>query len=98
MIWHADVCHQVKNIKNIENCERKYPMEEQIRAKLDELRGMLKADGGDLEVVGIEGTDVQLRLKGACAGCPHAMVTLKQGIERILKEQVDQSITVIQVN
>lgn len=69
-------------------------MEERIRAKLDELRSMLQADGGDLEVVSIEGGNVQLRLKGACACCPHAVMTLKQGIERILREQVDQSITV----
>ena len=69
-------------------------MEEQIRTKLDELRAMLQADGGDLEVVSIKGSDVQLSLKGACACCPHATMTLKQGIERALREEVDQSITV----
>jgi len=72
-------------------------MEERIRAKLEEMRGMLQADGGDLEVVSIEGEVVSLRLKGACGGCPHAMVTLKQGIERVLREQVDESITVERV-
>lgn len=72
-------------------------MEEQIRAKLEDMRGMLQADGGDLEVVSIEGATVNLRLKGACGGCPHAMVTLKQGIERVLREQVDESITVERV-
>ena len=72
-------------------------MEEKIRAKLGELRTMLQADGGDMEIVGIQGHDVQLKLKGACAGCPHAIVTLKHGIERILREQIDQSITVTQV-
>jgi len=69
-------------------------MEERIRAKLNELRSMLQADGGDMEVVRIEGSDVQLKLKGACAGCPHALVTLKQGIERVLRDQIDPSITV----
>ncbi len=72
-------------------------MEEQIKEKLEELRGMLQADGGDLELVSIDGTTVGLRLTGACGGCPHAMVTLKQGIERILKEQVDDSIVVERV-
>ena len=72
-------------------------MEAKIRAKLEELRGMLKADGGDLEVVGIDGSQVSLKLTGACGGCPHAALTLKQGIERVLREEVDASITVSQV-
>jgi Fe-S cluster biogenesis protein NfuA len=71
-------------------------MEAKIRAKLEELRNMLKADGGDLEVVTIEGNQVSLRLKGACAGCPHATQTLKQGIERVLKDAIDPAITVRQ--
>ena len=69
-------------------------MEEQIRAKLEDLRGMLQADGGDMEVVAIDGSTVTLRLKGACGGCPHATMTLKQGIERILREEIDETITV----
>lgn len=71
-------------------------MEEKIRAKLEEIRPMLQADGGDLEVATIEGTDVTLRLKGACGGCPHATMTIKQGIQRILREQVDENIVVEQ--
>ena len=72
-------------------------MEAKIRAKLEELRNMLKADGGDMDVVSIEGGQVSLRLKGACGCCPHATQTLKQGIERVLKEAVDSAITVLQV-
>jgi Fe-S cluster biogenesis protein NfuA len=72
-------------------------MEEKIRAKLEEVRGYLQADGGAMDVVSIEGTDVRLKLKGACGGCPHATMTIKQGIERILREQVDEKITVEQV-
>jgi Fe-S cluster biogenesis protein NfuA len=72
-------------------------MEEKIRAKLEEVRGYLQADGGDMDVVSIEGTDVRLKLKGACGGCPHATMTIKQGIERVLREQVDEKITVEQV-
>lgn len=69
-------------------------MEQQIREVLEELRGALQADGGDLEVVSIEGTDVKLRLKGACGCCPHAQMTLKNGIERILRERVNEEIVV----
>ena len=72
-------------------------MDEKIRAKLEELRGMLQADGGDLEVVAIEDKLVKLRLKGACGGCPHATMTIKQGIERILRESIDPAIVVERV-
>ena len=69
-------------------------MEEKIRAKLEEMRGMLQADGGDMDIVEVDGTTVRVRLKGACSGCPHAAITLKQGIERILQQQIDKAITV----
>ena len=72
-------------------------MEENIRAKLEELRGMLQADGGDLEVVAIADKVVKLRLQGACGGCPHATMTIKQGLERILRETVDPAIVVERV-
>lgn len=71
-------------------------MEAKIRAKLEELRKMLQADGGDMDVVSIAGSQVSLRLKGACGCCPHATQTLKQGIERVLRESVDPTITVSQ--
>jgi len=64
-------------------------MREQIQAALDIVRPQLQADGGDAEIVEI--TDdgiVKLRLKGACGGCPMSQMTLKMGIERILKEKV----------
>ena len=69
-------------------------LDKQIREKLEELRGALQQDGGDLEVVSIVGTKVTLRLKGACGCCPHAQMTLKNGIERILREQVNKEIVV----
>ena len=55
---------------------------------------MLQADGGDLELVSIDGKTVTLRLQGACGGCPHTTMTLKQGIERILRETIDPEIVV----
>jgi len=72
-------------------------MEQEIRTKLEEMRQYLQADGGDMDVVSIEDKQVNLRLKGACGGCPHATMTIKQGIQRILREQVDPEITVEQV-
>ncbi len=72
-------------------------MEEKIRARLEELRSYLQADGGDLEIVAIEGKTVKLALKGACGGCPHATMTIKDGIERILRDEIDAEITVERV-
>jgi len=72
-------------------------MDEKIKSKLEELRGMLQADGGDLELVELNGLNVKLRLKGACGACPHAAMTLKQGVERILREEVDKGIVVDRV-
>lgn len=72
-------------------------MEQKIRTKLEEMRKMLQADGGDMEIVAINGNNIQLRLTGACGGCPHATMTIKQGIERILREELAPDITVEQV-
>lgn len=72
-------------------------MTEKIQAKLEELRGMLQADGGDMDVVEIDGKNVKLRLRGACGCCPHATMTLKQGIERALRDSIDPEITVERV-
>ena len=69
---------------------------EKIKAKLDELRVGLQADGGDLELVKIEGKVVYLKLVGHCGSCPFAMMTLKQGIEAGLQE-IDPEITVERV-
>ena len=69
-----------------------------VRETLEELRPHLQADGGDLELVCIEedGT-VKVKLRGACAGCPGAMMTLQYGVERVLKEAVPSVTRVIPV-
>ncbi len=72
-------------------------MEDQIKAKLNELRTMLQADGGDLEVVRIDGKTVYLRLTGACGHCPHATMTIRNGLERILRETIDPDLVVERV-
>ena len=71
-------------------------MEEKIKAKLEEMRAGLQADGGDLELVKIDGKVVYLKLVGHCGSCPFAMMTLKQGIEAGLQE-IDPEITVERV-
>ena len=71
-------------------------MEEQIKERLEQLRVGLQNDGGDLELVKIEGKTVYLRLVGHCGSCPFAMMTLKQGIESALKE-IDPEIVVERV-
>ena len=55
---------------------------------LDQIRPDLQADGGDVELVEVDGGIVKVRLQGACASCPMSQVTLKDGIERLLKEKV----------
>ena len=55
---------------------------------LDEIRPMLQADGGDVEYVGMDGDIVQVRLTGACGGCPMSQITLKRGIETAVKQKV----------
>ncbi len=73
-------------------------MEQKIREKLEELRGYLQGHGGDLEIVDVDGKNVQLRLTGACAGCPHATMTIRNGIEAALRESIDSEISVEQVD
>ncbi len=66
-------------------------MKEKIEQALNKIRPALQADGGDVELVsvGSDGT-IKVRLKGACGGCPMSQMTLKMGIERILKKEVPE--------
>jgi Fe-S cluster biogenesis protein NfuA len=72
-------------------------MQEKVKDVLDKVRPYLVRDGGNVELVSIEGGIVKVKLIGACAGCPHSTMTLKNGIERILKEQVPEVKEVIAV-
>jgi len=64
-------------------------MEEQVRKAIEDVRPSLQADGGDVKFVGVtEDGVVSVQLQGACNGCPMAQLTLKQGIEKYLKETV----------
>lgn len=64
-------------------------MREQVQKALDKVRPGLQADGGDVELVDVsEDGVVKVRLTGACHGCPMSQMTLKMGIEKIIKQQV----------
>jgi Fe-S cluster biogenesis protein NfuA len=63
-------------------------MEAQIKTVLEKIRPSLQADGGDVEFVALEAGVVRVRLKGACVGCPMSQMTLKNGIEKLLKREV----------
>lgn len=64
-------------------------MKEKVAAVLEKIRPSLQADGGDVELVEVtEDGIVKVRLTGACSGCPMSTMTLKNGIERLLKQEV----------
>jgi Fe-S cluster biogenesis protein NfuA len=70
---------------------------ENIETVLDELRPYLMADGGNVELVEVEGPVVKVRLQGACGSCPSSTMTLKMGIERKLKDSIPEISEVEQV-
>ena len=69
--------------------EAEKTLNEQAKETLDAVRESLQSHGGDVELVGIDDDNtVKVRLQGACQGCPGAAMTMKNGIEKILKEKV----------
>lgn len=65
-------------------------IKKKVQSALAEIKPRIQADGGDIELVSIENTVVKVKLKGACSGCPMAAITLKQGVERLIKEKVPE--------
>ena len=65
-------------------------MREKVEEVLDKIRPQLEADGGNVELVEVSGGTVKVRLTGACAGCPLSTMTLKMGIEKILKQEIPE--------
>ena len=61
-----------------------------VEQVLDEMRPYLMADGGNVELVEIDGPVVKVRLQGACGSCPSSTMTLKMGIERRLREMIPE--------
>ena len=70
-------------------------MKEKVLAAIEDVRPSLQADGGDIELVSVDETGiVKVRLKGACHGCPMSQMTLKQGVEKYLKQTVPEVVSV----
>lgn len=72
-------------------------MKDKVQSVLDNIRPSLRADGGDVELVDVKDGIVSVKLKGACAGCPMSTMTLKNGIERILKQELSDIKEVVAV-
>ncbi len=72
-------------------------MREKVEKALKEIRPMLQADGGDVELVDVQDGIVKVRLRGACMGCPMATLTLQQGIKKVLMERVPEVKDVVAV-
>ena len=72
-------------------------MKEKINEALNKIRPSLQADGGDVELVDYIDGIVQVRLKGACSGCPMSTMTIKNGIENYLKQVIPEVKSVEQV-
>lgn len=74
-------------------------IEEKVKETIETIRSSLQSHGGDVELVGIDDDNtVNVRLQGACKGCPGAAMTMKMGIERILKERIPEVKQVVAVN
>lgn len=72
-------------------------MKEKVEEALGRIRPALQRDGGDVELVAVEDDVVKIRLTGACGGCPMSQMTLKMGIERILKKEIPEIKEVVAV-
>ena len=80
-------------------CGGEKTFDDKVADVINSIRPMLQNDGGDIELVSTdEGNNVKVRLQGACRGCPGAAMTLKMGVERLLKERVPEVKQVIAVD
>jgi len=72
-------------------------MNEKVESVLAKIRPHLQADGGSVELVAVEGTIVKVRLTGACGTCPMSQMTLKNGVERLIKAEMPEITEVVAV-
>ena len=73
-------------------------MKERVESALNKIRPSLQADGGDVELVEVTSDGiVKVKLTGACAGCPMSQMTLKMGIEKVIKQEIPEIKEVVAV-
>jgi Fe-S cluster biogenesis protein NfuA len=72
-------------------------MKEKVQEVLNKVRPSLQADGGDVEFVSVDDGIVKVKLTGACAGCPMSQMTLKMGIEKLMKKEIPEVKEVVSV-
>ncbi len=72
-------------------------MKEKVEATLETIRPALQADGGDVELVGVEDGVVTVRLVGACGSCPMSTMTLRMGVEKLLRKEVPEMTKLVAV-
>jgi Fe-S cluster biogenesis protein NfuA len=72
-------------------------MRDKVEEVLDKIRPQLMMDGGNVELVEVDDGTVKVKLTGACGGCPMAAMTLKMGIEKILKQEIPEIKEVVAV-
>ena len=72
----------------------KETVKDRVEKVLEELRPQLQADGGDIELLGVENGIVKVKMKGTCAGCPMSTMTLRWGVERFLKKKIPEVVKV----
>ena len=65
-------------------------LREKVEAALNKIRPSLRADGGDVELIDVKGTLATVKLTGACGGCPMSQMTLKMGVEKVVKQEVPE--------
>ena len=81
------------------NADTEQTFEEKVKNVIEAIRPNLQSHGGDIELVGTDqDNNVKVRLQGACQGCPGALMTLKMGVERLLKENIPEVKEVIAVD
>jgi Fe-S cluster biogenesis protein NfuA len=83
------MCHGSEAVKNSEG-ENVDNLKDKVQTTLDKIRPALVADGGDVELVDVKDGVVKVKLTGHCAGCPMSQMTLRNGIERLLKQEIPE--------
>jgi Fe-S cluster biogenesis protein NfuA len=83
------ICHGNDSVINSKG-ENVDNLKEKVQTTLDKIRPALVADGGNVELVDVKDGIVKVKLTGHCAGCPMSQMTLRNGIERLLKEEIPE--------